>query len=60
MSREYDRRNFLRNAALLPLCAAAGGLGPAGSTASGQTPIKRSGGRQTETQPQRLFFRQAA
>ncbi len=44
MSFHCNRRNFIRDAALLPLGLAAGGMGPAGSPACGQTPIKRSGG----------------
>ena len=43
MSLHCNRRNFIRDAALLPLGLAAGGMGAAGSAASGQTPIKRSG-----------------
>jgi sugar phosphate isomerase/epimerase len=40
---QYDRRDFIRDATLLPLCAAAGGLLPT-ATASAQTPIRRGGG----------------
>jgi len=44
MPRKCNRRNFIRDSALLPLCVTAGGMGLAGSMASGQTPIKRCGG----------------
>jgi sugar phosphate isomerase/epimerase len=44
MPSKYSRRNFIRDSALLPLCAVAGGMGLAGSMASGQVPIKRCGG----------------
>jgi sugar phosphate isomerase/epimerase len=44
MPRKYNRRDFIRDSALLPLCAAAGGMGLAGGMAAGQTPIKRCGG----------------
>jgi sugar phosphate isomerase/epimerase len=44
MSRKCNRRNFIRDSALLPLCVAAGGAGLAGGMASAQTPIKRCGG----------------
>ena len=41
---DYGRRKFIRDSALLPLCAAMGGMRFAGGAASGQTPIKRCGG----------------
>ena len=44
MPRQCNRRTFIRDSALLPLCAAAGGMGLAGGMAAGQTPIKRCGG----------------
>ncbi len=44
MPQQYARRDILRGAALLPLCAAAGGLVLSAETAAAQTPIKRTGG----------------